>query len=214
MSKEKGFIYILTNPAFPQYVKLGYAKNVETRLKTLNASSAVPFAFRLYATYEVSKKLTDKGLHKLIDQLNPDLRTIDEVDGKKRVREFYAMSREDAYSLLESIAKISGTERKLKKVAPTSKESKDEKKANEDRLPPFTFSECGIPIGAKVQFVKDKTIEAEVVDDRHVEYDGEVTSLSKLARVLLKRNSPVQGPLHFEYKGKKIVDLRREEVKC
>ncbi len=174
----------------------------------MNASSAVPFAFRLYATYEVNKKLTDKGLHNLIDQLNPELRTIDEVDGKKRVREFYAMSREDAYSLLESIAKISGTERKLKKIAPSSSETKDEKKANEDRLPNFTFSACGIPIGAKVQFSKDRSIEVEVVDDKHVEYNGEVVSLSKLAKTLLKRKSGVQGPLHFEYKGKKLVDLR------
>ncbi len=210
MSKEKGYIYILTNPAFPQYVKLGYAQNVETRLKTLNASSAVPFAFRLYATYQVNKKLTDKGLHKLIDQLNPELRTVDEVGGKKRVREFYAMSREDAYSLLESIAKISGTERRLKKVAPTKQESKDEKKANEDKLPPFTFSECGIPIGAKIHYIKDKSIKLEVVDDKHVEYDGEVVSLSKLAQILLKRKSPVQGPLHFEYKGNRLVDLRKK----
>ncbi len=209
MSKEKGYIYILTNPAFPQYVKLGYAKNVETRLKTLNASSAVPFAFRLYATYEVSKKLTDKGLHKLIDQLNPDLRTIDEVDGKKRVREFYAMSREDAYSLLESIAKISGTERKLKKVAPTSQQSKDEKKASEDRQGPLKFSECDIPVGSKLQFARDKSIEVEVVDDRHVEYKGEVTSLSRVAQLLLKKKYGVQGPAYFEYKGKLLVDLRK-----
>lgn len=209
MSKEKGYIYILTNPAFPQYVKLGYAKNVETRLKTLNASSAVPFAFRLYATYEVSKKLTDKGLHKLIDQLNPDLRTIDEVDGKKRVREFYAMSREDAYSLLESIAKISGTERKLKKIAPSSSEAKDEKKAKEDRQGPLKFSECDIPVGSKLQFARDKSIEVEVVDDRHVEYKGEVTSLSRVAQTLLKRKYNVQGPAYFEYKGKLLVGLRK-----
>ncbi|MBQ2643174.1 MAG: GIY-YIG nuclease family protein [Eubacterium sp.] len=209
MLKEKGYIYILTNPAFPQYVKLGYAKNVENRLKSLNASSAVPFAFRLYATYEVNKKLTDKGLHKLIDQLNPELRTIDEVDGKKRVREFYAMSREDAYSLLESIAKISGTERKLKKIAPSSSESKDEKKANEDRQGPLKFSECNISVGAKLQFARDKSIEVEVVDDRHVEYKGEVTSLSRVAQMLLKRKYNVQGPAYFEYKGKLLVDLRK-----
>lgn len=209
MQKEKGYIYILTNPAFPQYVKIGYAKNVENRLKSLNASSAVPFAFRLYATYEVNKKLTDKGLHKLIDQLNPELRTIDEVDGKKRVREFYAMSREDAYSLLESIAKISGTERKLKKIAPSSSESKDEKKANEDRQGPLKFSECNIPVGAKLQFARDKSIEVEVVDDRHVEYKGEVTSLSRVAQMLLKRKYNVQGPAYFEYEGKLLVDLRK-----
>ena len=204
MSKEKGYIYILTNPAFPQYVKLGYAKNVENRLKTLNASSAVPFAFRLYATYEVSKKLTDKGLHKLIDQLNPDLRTIDEVDGKKRVREFYAVSREDAYSLLESIAKISGTERKLKKVAPTSKESKDEKKANTDisegRRAPFKFSMVGLKPGTVITYVDRKT-KATVVDDSKIELNGETMSLSKSVSVLKRNNSRYQGPKFWFYEG-------------
>lgn len=36
---NKGVIYILTNPSFPQYVKIGYADNVESRLKQLNRRS-------------------------------------------------------------------------------------------------------------------------------------------------------------------------------
>lgn len=91
---NQGVIYILTNPSFPQYVKIGYADNVEPRLKQLNNSECIPFAFRIYATYEVEERLTDLKLHALIDQLNPNLRSIDEVDGKKRVREFYAMPKE------------------------------------------------------------------------------------------------------------------------
>ena len=47
MSNKAGVIYILTNPSFPQYVKIGYADNVETRLKRLNNSECIPFAFRL-----------------------------------------------------------------------------------------------------------------------------------------------------------------------
>ena len=31
--KRKGVIYILTNPAFPQYVKIGWAQDLEKRLK-------------------------------------------------------------------------------------------------------------------------------------------------------------------------------------
>ena len=108
MENAKGVIYILTNPSFPQYVKIGYADNVEARLKQLNNSECIPFAFRIYATYEVEKRLTDLKLHSLIDQLNPNLRSIDEVDGKKRVREFYAMSKEQAYSILETIAILGG----------------------------------------------------------------------------------------------------------
>ena len=116
MTKEhKGVIYILTNPSFKEYVKIGYAHDVEKRIQQLNRSETVPFAFRAYATYEVDSELTDKELHNLIDKLNPDLRTIENFDGKKRVKEFYEMSKEDAYAILESIAKISGTLDRLKR---------------------------------------------------------------------------------------------------
>ena len=59
----KGVIYILTNPSFPDYVKIGYATDIEKRLKQLNRSETIPFAFRVYAIYEVDKGLTDKELH-------------------------------------------------------------------------------------------------------------------------------------------------------
>lgn len=48
-----GSIYILTNPSFPNYVKIEYSKNVQERINKLNNSEAVPFGFRLYATYDV-----------------------------------------------------------------------------------------------------------------------------------------------------------------
>ena len=57
--KKKGVIYILTNPSFPDYVKIGYAHNIETRLKQLNRSETTPFVFRVYAVYEVDSELTD-----------------------------------------------------------------------------------------------------------------------------------------------------------
>ena len=72
---SKGVIYILTNPSFPQYVKIGYATDVKQRLDELNRSSAVPFAFRIYATYEVDSALSDKKLHSILDKLNPELRS-------------------------------------------------------------------------------------------------------------------------------------------
>ena len=145
MANETGCIYILTNPSFPEYVKIGYASNLEKRLKQLNRSETIPYAFRAYAIYEVEKSLTDKELHKLIDKLNPDLRTIDNFDGKERIKEFFAMSAEDAYGLLECIAKISGTTDRLKKVKPEGHEIEDEKTAKEiketARRGPFKFGE-------------------------------------------------------------------------
>ena len=209
---SKGVIYILTNPSFPEFIKIGYAQNIEQRLKQLNRSETIPFAFRVYAIYEVDNKLTDKELHKLIDSLNPDLRTIETFDGKERVKEFYAMSAEDAYSLLECIAKISGTLSRLKRMEPEGHEILDEKIARDAqetvRRGPFRFSHCGIPFGSTIKFIENDDITAIVIDDRHIEYNGETTSLSALAQALKGFNHPVQGTLWFTYKGEKLSDIR------
>ena len=39
MEDKKGVIYILTNPSFPDYVKIGYADDIDKRLKQLNPQS-------------------------------------------------------------------------------------------------------------------------------------------------------------------------------
>lgn len=52
-------------------------------------------------------------LHQMIDKLNPNLRSIEEIDGKTRKREFYNISLSDAYSILETIAQINGLESNL-----------------------------------------------------------------------------------------------------
>ena len=212
--KRNGVIYILTNPAFPQYVKIGYAHELEKRLKQLNRSETIPYAFRAYAIYEVESELTDKDLHALIDSINPELRTIENFDGKKRVKEFYAMAAEEAYHLLECIAKISGTTDRLKRMKPEGHEIEDEDTAREvqdaARRGPFRFSMCGISAGAEVVFVDDASKRAVVVDDRHVRFANETTSLSALAKQLLGCKHPVQGTLYFKYNGKILDDLRKE----
>ena len=215
--KKNGVIYILTNPSFPDYVKIGYADDVEKRLKQLNRSETIPFAFRVYAVYKVESRLTDKELHKVIDTLNPELRTIDNFDGKERVKEFYAMSAEDAYGLLECIAKISGTEDRLQRLTPEGHEIEDEALANEvresARRGPFRFSDCGIPFGSEIAFIEDENIKAIVVDDRRIEYNGETTSLSALA-CKLKGATSIQGPLWFSYKGERLADIRHRIEKA
>ena len=133
MNNICGSIYILTNPSFPNYVKIGYSKNVEERLNRLNDSEAVPFGFRLYATYDVETQLADKILHRIIDKLNADLRSIDTINDKLRVREFYLISPEDAYELLEDIALLSGTMDRLHLHKPTKEEVNEEETAEKNR---------------------------------------------------------------------------------
>lgn len=212
-----GYIYILTNPSFKEYVKIGYATDVQHRLDTLNSNPGLPFAFRVYATYEVDSALSDKKLHSILDKLNPDLRSTEEINGKKRVREFYAMSAEDAYSILEAIAEINGYTHRLKKWKATASEQEDEELAQEiskehqARLAPFTFSACDIKEGAEITFScrgnENDGAVCVVVDDKHVKFNGEIWSLTGLAKFLSGAKS-IAGPQYFKYKGEWLNDIR------
>ena len=210
----KNYIYILTNPSFPSFVKIGYATDVLARVKQLNDSTAVPFEFQIYATYEVEKYRGDHEIHKLIDLLNPELRTVQEREnGKLRKREFYAMSPEDAYGILESIAKITGTTNKLKLKKQTSKAAVEEERLAEaieestrTRKPNFSFLKCGINPGSTVVFANDTSITCTAVDDRNVEYNGTTYYLSALASELLEKDN-IPGTHYFTYNGELLKDI-------
>jgi len=53
-------------------------------------------------------------MHTIIDKLNRNLRSIDEYNGQRRVREFFAISPEDAYAIFEAMADINDCRHKLK----------------------------------------------------------------------------------------------------
>ncbi|MDY2889578.1 MAG: GIY-YIG nuclease family protein [Candidatus Caccosoma sp.] len=203
-----GVIYILTNPSFPEYVKIGYADDVTRRLKELNRSECVPFAFRLFAYYEVSNRLSDKKIHEMIDRLNPNLRSIDEFDGKKRVREFYAMDAEEAYSLLEAIAEINGLKANLHRVAPTKEEVKEYELAECVRAESFKFSMCNLNVGDEIEFIGDSNIKCTICGEKKVMYNNEEYSLSSLAKILTGKSYSLAGPHYFSYKGEKLCDMR------
>lgn len=206
--KNTGVIYILTNPSFPEYVKIGYADDIQKRIKHLNRSECIPFAFRLYAYYEVSTRLSDLKIHEMIDKLNPNLRSIDDIEGKKRVREFYAMDAEEAYQILESIATINGLTNNLHLVNPSSKEIDEDNKANLVRLEAFKFSMCGLKVGDELEYINDRTKKCYVINDKKVKYEGEEYSLSSLAQLLSGKSYSLAGPHYFTYKNETLNKLR------
>lgn len=190
----KGFIYIMTNPALKDMVKIGYASNVENRRKQLS-TTALPYEYEIYATYETSGNLEDKKLHKMIDNLNPDLRIT-------KNREFFVLSPEDAYALLESIAVISGTKDKLKKVKVSAS------KKQKTKRPPVNFVKCGIPMGAELVFTEDPNVIVTVVSERKVQYNDEITSLSAISDKI--KGYSTSGPQFFTFNGKTISQIAEE----
>lgn len=229
MTEKQGVIYILTNPSFPEYVKIGYADDIDRRLAELNRTECTPFAFRVYATYAVQTRLTDMKIHKMIDRINPGLRSIDNINGKRRVREFYAMSAEDAYLMFQAMAEIHGTTKLLKKYEPDPKQAEEEETASEvkelarEKKEPFSFDLVGINPGETVEFwysaLKDSGMVCKVVDSKHIEYEGETYTLSGFAKKMTNSTNDVPGtiqfrykgagPMHFKYKGDWLNDIRR-----
>ena len=69
----------------------------------------------------------------------------------------------------------------------------------------------GVEPGEEVQFLYDSTISAMVLDDRHVLFQNEKTSLSKLAEKLTGSRHPLQRTIYFTYRGKILDDLRKEK---
>ena len=182
-------------------MKIGYADDIDKRLKQLNRSECIPFVFRVYATYEVNSRLSDLKLHAIIDKLNPDLRSVDEFNGQKRVREFYAMKPEEAYAILEAMAEIHDCKENLKLVVPSDVEAQEEQLAQEidteshEKAENFSFAKCQISVGEEIEYYDDPSIKCKVVGDRKEEYQGKEMSLTAAAKLI---------------SGKKIFNCRSE----
>lgn len=201
---SKGFIYILTNKSFKDnWVKIGYAENVEQRVKQLNGTN-LPFQYEIYATYEVNSKLSDKAIHKIIEELNPKLKLTPN-------REFFDVSPEKAYLLFENMAKIHNTHDKLKLFGNEIQTKVNEKILNQKRKK-YKLADLGIVKGDKLVFSKNKNIIVEVIDDNKVEYQNQQYSLSGLAQYLNHTKSE-QGQKFFLYKGKTILEIINEKLK-
>lgn len=192
----KGYIYIMTNPCLNGMVKIGYATDVEKRRQQLS-TTALPYEYEVYATYETSGNLEDKKLHKLIDNLNPDLRVT-------KTREFFVMSPEAAYELLEAVAVISGSQEKLAKV----KNGKQGVAKQTVKRPAINFKECNIPDGAELVYVDDPEIKVIVSGEHKVQYNNELTSLSAIAKDI--KGYSVSGPNCFTYQGKLLTQIAEE----
>ncbi|MDR0320082.1 MAG: GIY-YIG nuclease family protein [Treponema sp.] len=196
-----GKVYILTNDAMPGIIKIGITEmeTIEERMKSLDNTS-VPKPFRFHYAIETKKY---KEIEKLMHNAFSKFRI-------RNNREFFEMDAESAVAAL----KISGAaEIKL------NNEMIDEKGTviEEESIPTkkiFTFSQVNIPINSELSFTRDENIKCKVVSNREVEYEGEIYSLSGLAKILLNGMGynwkSVQGPMYFKYNDKTLYEIRNE----
>lgn len=195
MSKV-GYIYILTNKSFKDNcIKIGYSVDVERRVKDLSGSG-LPYDYEIYCKYEIpASQKADKALHRLIQMLNPSLRITPN-------REFFDIAPEVAYKMFEEMAAMHGREDKLKLY----KDENIDKEESHKKGAPFSFTKCQIPVGSNIVFINNENIIARVVDDRKIEYQGEIMYMTTLAKKLVNKNGGVCGPAYFKYNDIPLQD--------
>ena len=120
MNNYKNCIYVLTNPLYAGYVKIGYATDLNARLASLNTGMLQNF--KVYCVYQTDVKNSDLEFHKIITDLVPILRA-KVVNGQKiQDKEFFKFEPEQVYVLFLHIAKMTNTEDKLHKIQEENKE--------------------------------------------------------------------------------------------
>ena len=154
MSKEPGYVYILTNPSFREdWVKIGKSSRpVDVRSKELD-NTAVPLPFEIFATMKTVKyNEVEKLVHKTIDRLT-DLRI-------RQNREFFNVDPKVALDIFTDIASAiedaiimayeEGKPYQVYPVIETDKPKKPEEKKEQRK--PFDFSMVGLNVGDTVIF--------------------------------------------------------------
>jgi len=85
--------------------------------------------------------------------------------------------------------------------------------AKKPRRAPFKFSMIGLKPGDVVTFAPKK-IEAKVVSENTIEYNGTIYTLSGFCKAFMPIENSVskeyQGPAYFTYKGKTLDEIRKE----
>lgn len=179
----------------PGYVKIGRTTDLEQRMRSLDTTS-VPLPFECYYACTVSNAAyVEKQLHDAF------------MDHRIRSsREFFEISPDRVASALK-LAEIENITPQRDYV----ETAEDQQALNQarQRRAVFSFNMTNIPVGAEISYVNDENIKARVVDNKHIEFNGEVTSLSASAQKLLGYPYQVQGTIYWIYEGETLDERRR-----
>lgn len=191
-------IYILTNEAMPGYVKIGRTStNLEQRIRDLSASTSIPLPFTCFFACTVKDaQFVEHQLHDAFDnnRINPK-------------REFFQIAPERVVSALKLAAIDDVTPKKDLVESAEDREALNNTRKIREK---FSFSLADIPIGSELIFSRNDA-KAQVVDDHHIKFNGNRTSLSKSAQEILGYQYGVAGTDYWTYDGE-TLDERRKRI--
>jgi T5orf172 domain len=201
MQPNPGIVYILTNPAIPNMIKLGITmqEDVKQRMAQLY-TTGVPLPFEcVYAARVPNYANVEKALHTAFgpDRVNPK-REFFEIDAAQAIAIIKLMELEDVTPRVASETEV------VDEVDREAGEAYARKKR-----PRFSFAEMNIPVGSElVSVTNGETV--TVLNDRTVSFRGEETSLTNATRIILDNGYHVAPGPYWTYNGRKLRDIYNE----
>ena len=197
---SEGVVYVLTNPAMPDLVKIGKTgRGVETRLNDLY-TTGVPLPFECsYAAQVADMDKVEQAFHRAFGpyRINPR-------------REFFQIEPEQAIGLLELLAVIDMTPQVQEEAASVDAGANAAaEKFKRSRRPSLNYLDMGIPVGSTLVFEDGKTT-CTVADGRRVTHEGETLAISTLTQKLLNVDRPLRGPMYWSFNERRLADLYEE----
>ncbi len=199
-------VYILSNPRMPGLVKIGRTTviGLKQRIQMLSSSSSIPMPFVLEFAGTIKH---DIPAERLLHQAFKDKRI-------NKKREFFEISPEEAYELLEMLV-----EKRIFIDEKDLVEDKEDKislnqaiKKEKKQIENFNFDMVNIEDNEVLYFSKDKNITCTVNGGNKVLFEGNEETLTSAARKVLKKlGTPLdnpRGPYYWHYKNENLVNMR------
>ncbi len=202
-SDDMGIVYVLTNPAMQDLVKIGMTTrdDITKRLSELY-TTGVPLPFECeYAVTVKDVSRVERALHLAFgrSRLNPN-------------REFFEIEVERVKAILD-LLKVDDVTPTVQKDADSGVDAPDKLASDnyKKRRPALILGELGIPDDEEIEFIgSEATAKVFRGEFNRVIYQGEEHSISGLTAILLGRTDWVAPHRHWTYNGRVLQDIYNE----
>ena len=192
--KEQGIVYVLTNPCMPGLVKIGMTERSEmdARLKELY-TTGVPLPFDCKFACRVKKSECSK--------IEKALHTAFAPQRVNANREFFRIAPEQAVAILELFQHEDVTAEVTQEIEnDLTPEDKAAQEKSKTKRPPLHFLDMGLHEGYVLVYKPDESVTCIVIDQKHVRYAGNITTLTPITTELLGKSYSVQPTPYWKVK--------------
>lgn len=193
-------VYVLSNPAMPGLVKIGYTTQEDANIRIGQLyTTGVPVPFQLeYACRVENAEEVEKALHQAFSpqRINPK-------------REFFQIDPQQAIAVLRLLHVEDATNEVVAQPTIVDFQSIEAATIMRARRPNLNFIEMGIPLGAELVSIH-RDVSVVVESAKKVIFEGSVTSLTAATRMVLGVQHDVAPAGHWTYQGKNLRDIYTE----